>query len=481
MKVRLGMEQLEDRRTLSSWSVKVLDTQNLIPTSVENQMKDAGWYVMWELDQRVSWKGTLDMVINVCPNDPNHDGSMNAVLQVMAGGKNATIYEMQTGIDPMPNNPDLGVNVFVGRDGTVKVYGMSAYFDPNPGPYTPADVPGGYFDVIGVFAHECAHGLAFQAGTTDFNRYMTFDSSGNRFFNGPETMRLLGRPLPLTRMGSTHYGNGALPDNPINSGLMYEWGNFAGNRLNWGKLDFAVLKDVGINVKNTQGLPFLDTMDSQLPRLVAFTTAISENRPAGTLVTEINTTRGPNYTFQLASTFDGGSFRLDGNKLVTTMSFDYEQSRVRTVYVRMTDSDGQWIAGRLDIRILDVFEPPVLVVPPSLIASGTKFDWINFSKVKIQGNRDTQVTVTITADKGTIGYYSYDRSVQIAAVRNGTGGTNFTISGTAENVGRNMSFVSGNANGDSVTVQLSAVGRVWGSFTLGIVRPKTLLTSRIYR
>lgn len=465
--MRLSFESLEDRRTLSAWTVNVWDSQNLVSAAVENQMKAAGNFVMWDLDQRLSWRGTLDMVIDVRPNDPNYDGFTPSITQVMPGGRNATIYEMQTGIDPMPNSPDLGMTCFLGRDGTVKLYGMKAYFDPDPGSYTPANVPSGYFDFIGVLTHESAHSLAFQAGTTDFSRYMTTDAGGNRFFNGPETMRLLGRSLPLTTMAGTHYGNGKLLNNPIRSGLMYEWGNYSGNRLNWGKLDFAVLKDVGINVKNTEGLPFLDTMDWDRPRFVLSGSVVSENMAPGTFVATIGTTKGSNYTFQLLPVFDGDKFRLNGTTLVTAATFDYETQSTFTIYVRSIDRDGVWNQSKLTIRVLDVFENPSLQLPSVLYTNSG----VSLMQVQVGGNNETKVTFMVSCSSaGNLYYNGSDPEVQVLSVKNFQGGMTLSMTGTRVALNRNFARVVYIGAEDLLSAQITANGRNWGMGTITLLR-----------
>lgn len=352
MKMKLHLEALEDRRTLSSWSVEVLDTKNLVSPQVENQMAAAAHLVMWDLYRHLEWKGTLDLRIDVQPNDPRGpDGMAYSILQVMAGNKNATIYEMRTGIDPMPNNPDLGMTIQVGRDGTVKFLGMKAYFDPNPAPFIPANVPSGYVDFIGVLNHEIGHSLGFN-GTAEFTRYVTTDRNGYRYFNGPETVKLLGQPLPLTTMGSTHYGNYKLPNNPVTTGLMNEWGHYDGNRLDWGKLDFAVLRDVGLGPNLLDGLPITDKIDRIMPRLAVSGSSVKENMPAGTFVTTVSTNYGStNYTFRLCPVGDVGSFRIVGNTLVTTKSFNYNSRNIYQIYVSMIDKDGVRTDSQFNIRI----------------------------------------------------------------------------------------------------------------------------------
>ena len=104
----------------------------------------------------------------------------------------------------------------------------------------------GQFDFIGAVTHEIFHGLGIQ-GCAEFVKYVT-NVNGINYFNGPNTVAALGRPLPMGSSGGTHYGNTSLPDNPINSGLMFQWGNYAGNRLDIGRLDLMILKDMGTNV-----------------------------------------------------------------------------------------------------------------------------------------------------------------------------------------------------------------------------------------
>ncbi|NDE02073.1 MAG: hypothetical protein EBZ91_10080 [Gammaproteobacteria bacterium] len=58
------------------------------------------------------------------------------------GWSNDTLQEMLTGVDPKPQSADAGMTIYLGRDGQIRNYGFLAWFDPNPIPYVPADVPG---------------------------------------------------------------------------------------------------------------------------------------------------------------------------------------------------------------------------------------------------------------------------------------------------------------------------------------------------
>lgn len=464
--MRLGIESLESRTVFSAYTVQVLDTRDLIPASVENQMRSAGDFVMQNLSRHVSWKGTIDLQLNVQPNNPDYDGITPAIMQVTPDRRNATIQEMLTGVDPYPTRPDCGMTVFLGKDGTVKLYGMKAYFDPNPTEFVPANVPNGYFDFIGVLNHEVAHGLAFQ-GTTEFTRYIT-TVNGYNYFNGPEAVKALGRPVPMSTFGGTHYGNGLLPDNPIKSGLMYQWGNYGGNRLDWGLLDYAVLRDVGLPTKNLAGLPLVDRMDSAAPRVTVSKSNVDENLPAGTTVATLGTTQGPNYTFQIVAGPDSSNFRVSGNTLVTTASFDFEAKSSYSIVVRSVDTSGVWTDTRLTVRVNDVQELPTIIAPMSIaMINGS----LNLGAVKITGDNKS-IIVMVESRLAPLASLIKDPSVRVIFSGNGAGNI-ITLAGTPLNISRNLQFISYRGQDPSLTVKVSTEG-VYISKSILIFRPRTV-------
>lgn len=454
MKTPLGIESLEDRRVLSAYTVEILDRQNLVPLQVENQMRAAANFTMRSLNTFISWKGTLDLRIDVQPPHPGHDGFTPAILQVMPNGRNATVLEMQTGVDPYPTSPDIGMTVFLGNDGTPKVYGMKFYFDPQPMTYKPANVPNGHCDFIGVLTHEVAHGIGFQFGTSDFSRHVT-TVNGLRYFNGPNTVAVLGRPLPMSPFGGTHYGNTALPNNPIQSGLMYQWGNYAGNRLNIGTLDLAILKDVGLTIKTTEGLPLVDVIDAQSPRLALSHTYVYENVPVGTRVSSLGTTRGSTgYSFQLVGNgWDNSLFRIVGNTIVTNSSIDYETKSFYTLQVRIIDTKGVWTDINLKIDTINVQENPSLKTPPHFVMASSG---MSLGSVQVGGDRGTVVSLMCYSRTGTITSAIRDPAVRVYSVRNTTGGTTVCLVGTAEAINRNTRYLSYKGNDPSLWVSVFA-------------------------
>ena len=452
--MRLQIERLEDRTVFSAYTVQVLDTKNLIPATVEDQMRAAGDYVMKTLANHISWKGTVDLQVNVQPPRPDQDGITPAIMQVTPDRRNATIYEMQTGVDLYPTRPDCGMTVFLGTDGTVKLYGMKAYFDPDPVEFVPANVPNGYFDFIGVLNHEVAHALAFQ-GTTEFTRYLT-TVNGYNYFNGPETVKTLGRPLPMSTFGGTHYGNGLLPDNPITTGLMYQWGNYAGNRLDWGTLDYAVLRDVGLTTKNLAGIPLVDRIDTTMPRLVTSQSNVDENLPVGTVVTTLSTNLGSNYTFEIVAGLDASSFWISGRTLLTGRVFDYEDRTSFKIIVRSIDTSGVWTDTRLTIRVNDVVERPTLLAPSAAIVRVDQL--IHLGLMQVRGDNKI-ITVSIESKFAPLISNIKDPSVRVSISNRGSG-TTLTLVGLTNDISRNFRLITYKGADPSLTVSLNFAGVV---------------------
>jgi hypothetical protein len=79
---------------------------------------------------------------------------------------------------------------------------------------------------------------------------------------------LLGGPLPLApnenngTFPADHIGNTSISYQPVTSDMMFEWGNYANNRWDFGQVDLLILQDLGYTIQNYQSLPLVDPIDS---------------------------------------------------------------------------------------------------------------------------------------------------------------------------------------------------------------------------
>jgi len=369
----LLLEILETRLNPSASTIKIVDDLNLIPATTEQNLYQAASYGLARISQQISWKGILDTEVRIRPAsenpNPNANGLMPSIISVSwlnGSWSNDTLREMLTGVDPKPQEADAGMTIYLGTDGQIRNYGFLAWFDPEPVAYVPANVPAGCFDIIGVFCHEVFHGIGFLAASKEFSD-LTTTINGNDFFIGPATQQVFGGKLPLApRQGGwlqDHYGNTSLPGNTLSSGLMFQWGNYEGNRLDFGKLDLAVLQDLGISVTNTLGLPLVDTMDSKAPRNTLSKQNITENVSIGTTIGTLSTSAGASgFSFTLAEGGqDNGAFSIVDNVLKTKAPIDFEVKKSFSILVRNSDSNGIWTATPFVISVSDINEAPTAI------------------------------------------------------------------------------------------------------------------------
>ena len=241
----------------------------LIDAATEKNITQSATYVANLLDKYIAWKGVLDIEIQVKPASAltwsTANGLMPSLGQITWNGKgwtNSTLNECLTGVDTNTKLPDAGCTIYLSADGTIRNYGSPVWFDPNPQIDVKPDLPKGYFDFIGVFTHEIFHCLGFYGATDEWKNFVIQDGAQS-YFNGPATRALLGGPLPLSPSdNSDHYGNTSLVGNNVPRGLMFQWGNYELNRLDIGRMDLAVLQDLGYQIKTYEGLPLFELADS---------------------------------------------------------------------------------------------------------------------------------------------------------------------------------------------------------------------------
>ena len=194
------------------------------------------------------------------------DGLLPSFVQLGWTGSawtNQTITEARTGFDPNPNRPDAGLTIYLADDGTIKNYGAPVWFDPNPGFEVNPAVPAGSHDFVSILTHEIFHSLGFINYTQEWAARMV--AAGDiTYFTGPQSDFLYGGAIPF-RTGYDHYGYAQDPSIPIKGGLMYEFGNYQQNRWEIGRIDLAVLADLGHTIKTYDGLPLFELIATRRP------------------------------------------------------------------------------------------------------------------------------------------------------------------------------------------------------------------------
>ena len=241
----------------------------LIDSTTEKNITQAATYVGNLLDRYIVWKGILDIEVQVKPASALTWSTANGLLPALgqitwtgSGYTNSTLEECLTGVDANTKLPDAGCTIYLASDGTIRNYGSPVWFDPNPQFDVKPDLPKGYFDFIGVLTHEIFHCLGFYGATDQWKKLVVKDGT-QAYFDGPITKSLLGGFIPLSPSdNSDHYGNIALATNNAPRGLMWQYGNYELNRLDIGRVDLAVLQDLGHQIKTYEGLPLFELSDS---------------------------------------------------------------------------------------------------------------------------------------------------------------------------------------------------------------------------
>jgi hypothetical protein len=249
------------------YTFTLTDGGNLVAPAVEAQIAANAHYVIGLVSRYLTWQGIVDFVVDIRPASqspyPGADGILPSVAQIAWDGSawvNQTLAECITGTDSDPSRPDAGCTIYLAADGTIRNYGAPVWFDPDPRFDTPAAVPDGAHDFIGIYTHEIVHALGFYASTRDWGNRVTADGAVS-YFSGASVGALLGGSLPFVA-GTDHYGVSGSTVVP-GRGLMYQFGNYGHNRLDFGRIDLAVLEDLGHKVKSYDGLPLFELIDGQ--------------------------------------------------------------------------------------------------------------------------------------------------------------------------------------------------------------------------
>ncbi|MBM3351362.1 MAG: hypothetical protein FJY53_06210 [Betaproteobacteria bacterium] len=265
---------------MSLYTLTINDRKNLLSDSIKDLIRtDVDFVIRESIDRFVDWKGTLDFRVNIKTNADffkdvswakdiaNSDGCLPATEMAWVGSKKSNLIEATTGKDINGSQSDAGFTIYLGVDGTVKLYGVPLWLDPNPSFHVTPTIPEGHFDFVSVALHEIIHTLAFDGVSDKASPFGALSTRAGSHYNfiGPNVLALLGGPLPIT------------PDNHVvsslclpykDSGLMSDYGNYQNNRWDIGRIELAVMKDMGFDVNGSlSGLSYTD-IDDNLPVIV---------------------------------------------------------------------------------------------------------------------------------------------------------------------------------------------------------------------
>ncbi|WP_137172104.1 DUF4214 domain-containing protein [Massilia sp. HP4] len=259
---------------MSLWTVSIADTRYLLDQPTHDLIDKNVQYVMAYLDQFIDWKGTLDVRVNIKTNAElkselgwTQDGIIPATEMSYFSQDGATtksnLIEMTTGKDLNGSEPDAGFTIYLGADGTMRNYGAPVWLDPNPEFLKSPQIPPGAHDFISIALHEVLHTIAFDQANIPFS---TLGSKvvlrdGVYYFEGEATMALLGRPLAFDEVG--HIISKLTPQYTY-GGMIGDIGNYEQNRWDIGRIELAVMQDLGIDVTlPVKGLPYTDLDDKR--------------------------------------------------------------------------------------------------------------------------------------------------------------------------------------------------------------------------
>lgn len=263
---------------MSLWTLTIADNDSLLDAATKALIDKDVRYVIEYLDRFLDWKGSLDVRVNVRSYEQlktdlpgwDYDGIIPATEMgwVPDNGllKKSNLVEMLTGEDINHDNPDAGFTIYLGKDGTIRNYGSPVWLDPNPQFQVRAALPAGSHDFVSIALHELMHTLAFDHGNVPYATLgsKVTEKDGVYYFGGEATLALLGQPLALDASGHVL---SALTPFYKDSGLLRDYGNYEQNRWDIGRIELAVMKDLGFNVTSSgDGLSYTD-LDDKRPNL----------------------------------------------------------------------------------------------------------------------------------------------------------------------------------------------------------------------
>ncbi|ANY84448.1 hypothetical protein BB934_40315 (plasmid) [Microvirga ossetica] len=242
------------------FTVSVVDPNGLAATQQDAIISNMSAAVEhWS--RYISGDGTIDIEIVI--TEEAGTASAASVTNTQIGDFNGNVlvrdsvpHELITGVDLNGAEADARVSL------PVNYLLNELWLDPTPTDST-EPVPTDKTDALSVFMHEFGHALGMTGfgeanGTLNRGIASVYDSlitfqGGNPFFNGPTTVEVFGRPLPLSNPlqgdlnNYAHYGHetsDGLDDNLMEGNTFY----MRGFRYDIKQVDLAIMKDMGLNV-----------------------------------------------------------------------------------------------------------------------------------------------------------------------------------------------------------------------------------------
>ena len=157
---------------------------------------------------------------------------------------------------------------------------------------------------------------------------------------------------------------------------------------------------------------------------------VVENSPSGTIVgtlDAIDPDYGDTFIFDLVAgegDIDNASFSIDGNQLITTTTFDFEEGATRSIRVRVIDGDGEFFDLVTDIQVLNEVETLYVTALESFIdgfqmsfSQQINKDGVNlYDSMNIYGDADLTIRGAATGNiNGSVVVAADGRSLQFVA------------------------------------------------------------------
>lgn len=285
------------------------------------------------LDQYLDLKGTLDIaldfsVVSSGRFDGTGDISYTGTVDGIDRWSPSVSIEAVDGIDPRPNTPDLTLSIDPGSS-----YLAGLWWDPAIASNISTSPPEGKTDAFSVVLHELLHGMGFigwrdrttGALTTSYGSDWDLQISlnnGRASFNGPATVALLGQPVEVMLggiQGANTLGNS--PDVAASNMPWIERSNMngyyylQGERYTLGRLELAILQDLGYTLKATSLTDVVNRWDDKDTDLYVVGWDLAESLNGGALADRVEGRSGNDTISGLGG--DDTLFGGDGNDLLT--------------------------------------------------------------------------------------------------------------------------------------------------------------------